>query len=90
MTTAEVKIQKEEKQQSVVKLRGEDFETFVKKVGPYLHPSMHAKLPKPRATGSRFGEADKVFCDLWLGRAFKEQAFEKVKPTSWELDEDPK
>lgn len=89
LTTAESKIQKKEKQQRVVKLSGKDFDTFVKIVGPYLHPSMHSKLPEPRAVGSRFGEADKAFYDLWLGRAFKEQAFEKVKPISWELLEDP-
>lgn len=86
-STASVHLQKsgerggQRYEQHVVKLKGKDFETFIEVAGPYLHPSMHSKLPPPRVTGSRHGKGDASFCDFHLGRAFKEKSFDLGSPS---------
>lgn len=67
---AEVKEDNPKKAQYRVDVPGPSFEQFILEVSPYIHPSMRYKLPVPRETGSKFGIADKAFCDQLIASRF--------------------
>lgn len=50
-----------------------DYDDFVLKVGPYIHPSIISKLPSARADNSRHGIMNKALFDQVCGSFFKEK-----------------
>lgn len=43
------------KQKYIVIISGTDYDSFIEKVGPYIHPCFKEKLPSARAENSRYG-----------------------------------
>jgi len=52
-------------------IRIKDFDSFITKVGPYIHPSMLYKLPTARSNKSRYGKMSAIIYNQVCGSFFQ-------------------